>query len=197
MLFAAGQDLTTGAPALFSKDMDGASQWEWMDMSALPLSDYDNGISALAFGNNRVFIAMDEEIYYYDFDNAAWALGYSYPEGTQINVMYYDELLVGTGTGLYAHGVFESTSIVTEAPVAALSLEAFPNPTTGQCTVRLGEEARGEVSVLDMAGRVLFTTRVTSPQVQLDMSELTSGNYLVRWTNEANQTAGTTQVVKH
>ena len=197
MLFAAGQDLTTGAPALFSKDMDGASQWELMDMSVLPLSDYDNGISALAFGNNRVFIAMDEEIYYYDFDNAAWALGYSYPEGTQINVMYYDELLVGTGTGLYAHGVFQSTSIVTEAPVAALSLEAFPNPTTGQCTVRLGEEARGEVSVLDMAGRVMFTTRVTGPQVRFDMSELTSGNYLVRWTNEADQTAGTTQVVKH
>jgi hypothetical protein len=48
-----------------------------------------------------------------------------------------------------------------------------------------------------MAGRVLFTTRVTGPQVQLDMSELTSGNYLVRWTNEADQTAGTTQVVKH
>jgi hypothetical protein len=196
-LFAGGQNEGTGNPVLFFKELDGASNWGIMGMTSVPVTDYEGGITALAFGNNRVFIAMEEDIYYYDHGTGVWTLGYSYPEGTQINVMYYDELLVGTGTGLYAHGVFESTSIVTEAPVAALSLEVFPNPTTGQCTVRLGEEARGEVSVLDMAGRVMFTTRVTCPQVQLDLSELTSGNYLVRWTNEADQTAGATQVVKN
>ncbi len=33
--------------------------------------------------------------------SSSWTLGYSYPNGTQINVLYYDGLVVGTGTGLY------------------------------------------------------------------------------------------------
>ena len=78
-LFAAGRDASS-TPVLYSKDMDGASQ-ERMDMTALPLSDYDRGISALAFGN-RVFISLDEDIYFYDFDvqHGRWA---THPEGTQ------------------------------------------------------------------------------------------------------------------
>ena len=199
-LFAAGRDASS-TPVLYSKDMDGASNWERMDMTALPLSDYDRGISALAFGNNRVFISLDEDIYFYDFDNAAWSLGYSYPEGTQINVMYYDELLVGTGTGLYAHqvfddavtGVLESASPVSESVAA---IQAFPNPTEGELQVMLEQGARGEVAILDLTGRVMVSTRVESPMIQLDLAQLPAGHYMLQFVQDGAQRPRMTHVLK-
>jgi hypothetical protein len=199
-LFAAGRDASS-TPVLYSKDMDGASNWERMDMTALPLSDYDRGISALAFGNNRVFISLDEDIYFYDFDNAAWSLGYSYPEGTQINVMYYDELLVGTGTGLYAHqvfddavtGVLESASPLSESVAA---IQAFPNPTEGKLQVMLEQGSRGEVAILDLTGRVMVSTRVESPMIQLDLAQLPAGHYMLQFVQDGAQRPRMTHVLK-
>jgi len=35
------------------------------------------------------------------FSGTSWTTGYTYPVGTEINVLYFDDLLVGTGTGIY------------------------------------------------------------------------------------------------
>ena len=61
--------------------------------------------TAITVGDGYVFIAMNEIVYTLDLSNptAGWSVGHAYPAGTSINVLFYDELLVGTGTGLYAH----------------------------------------------------------------------------------------------
>ncbi len=47
-------------------------------------------------GTNTLYWAVDNEIYYLVDGTSSWVLGYSYPIGTEINCLFYDELLVGT-----------------------------------------------------------------------------------------------------
>ena len=197
-LFAAGEDLTTGQAVLFFKEMDGASNWKLMDMASIPLSIYDGGITALAFGNNRIFIALEENIYYYDHGTGSWTLGYTYPEGTQINVMYYDELLVGTGTGLYAHDVFQSSLAQVEHPVSsALTMKAFPNPATDELHVVVGDEFKnGELSLMDMSGREVISSKMAGQNQQLDLSGQAPGMYVLRLLSEDRNVISSTRIMK-
>ena len=192
-LFAGGQNEGTGNPVLFFKELDGASNWEIMDMASVPSTDYDGGVTALAFGNNRVFMALEEDIYYYDHGTGVWTLGYSYPEGTQIHVMYYDELLVGTGTGLYAHDVFSATTSHTQE--VRVEAQAFPNPVASTLVVRTPSE--GQVALLDLTGRVVVQDTRIATEAQVQVGHLPSGQYLLRWSDDDGQVLGITKVLKH
>ena len=195
-LFAGGQNEGTGSPVLFFKELDGASNWEIMGMTSVPVTDYEGGITALAFGNNRVFIAMEEDIYYYDHGTGAWTLGYSYPEGTHINVMYYDELLVGTGTGLYAHGVFGETASTTSME-QDLAIEVYPNPAREFLTIRTDMHRGGSLELLDVAGRVALTVPVGAEVTRMNIGHLPSGQYLLRWVDNQGTPLGMSHVMKH
>ena len=195
-LFAGGQNEGTGNPVLFFKELDGASNWEIMGMTSVPVTDYEGGITALAFGNNRVFIAMEEDIYYYDHGTGAWTLGYSYPEGTHINVMYYDELLVGTGTGLYAHGVFGETASSTSME-QDLAIEVYPNPAREFLTIRTDMHRGGSLELLDVAGRVALTVPVGVEVTRMNIGHLPSGQYLLRWVDNQGTPLGMSHVMKH
>jgi hypothetical protein len=192
-LFAGGQNEGTGNPVLFFKELDGASNWEIMDMTSVPTTDYEGGVTALAFGNNRVFMALEEDIYYYDHGTGVWTLGYSYPEGTQIHVMYYDELLVGTGTGLYAHDVFSATTSHTQE--VRVEAQAFPNPVASTLVVRTPSE--GQVALLDLTGRIVVQDMGIATEAQLQVGHLPSGQYLLRWSDDDGQVLGITKVLKH
>ena len=89
--------------------MDGASNWNTWTLLHCPCrttTEASRPSRLTATGCS----SPDEDIYFYDFDNAAWSLSYQ-PEGTQINVMYYDELLVGTGTGSMRTGCLTMRSL--------------------------------------------------------------------------------------
>ena len=58
-------------------------------------------------------------------------------QGTEINVLYYDELMVGTGTGLYTH---TGTTVVTNTESIEIyrdRIAVFPNPIDDQFTILL------------------------------------------------------------
>jgi len=99
-IYAAGGN-STNEPRIYVMTI-GTTTWEMMSTTGLPLN---KSATAITIGkdpsdNETPYIAVGEDIYYYD--GASWALGYEYPIGTDINVLYWDDLLVGTGTGLYA-----------------------------------------------------------------------------------------------
>ena len=74
----------------------------WSSTSNGPLSN-TNRSSAITVGDGYMFLAIDEKIYTRPISlTSTWTLAYSYPVGIDINVLFYDELLVGTSTGLYA-----------------------------------------------------------------------------------------------
>lgn len=101
-IYVAGTDAGTNHPVAYYKIVSGANKWTPFTTSGFPFVSGKNG-KAVSLGVDTVFVAVDHEIYMYTWGAAKWELGYSYPLGTEINFLYYDELLAGTSTGLYGH----------------------------------------------------------------------------------------------
>jgi len=102
-VFAVGTDATTNHPIAYYKNTTGANLWTTLTTTGFPTSSpgFLKYGRAGSYGADTIFVAVDNQIYYMQKAALAWTPGYTYPAGTQINVLYYDELLVGTGTGLY------------------------------------------------------------------------------------------------
>ncbi|MFZ1688686.1 MAG: T9SS type A sorting domain-containing protein [Flavobacteriales bacterium] len=67
-------------------------------------------------------------------------------------------------------------------------LQVYPNPATDQLIVRLPRNTTASaVDVLDVVGRVVFTTMFSGTRAQVDVSALPAGMYHVRG---AGQVAG-------
>ena len=82
--------------------------------------------------------------------------------------------------------------VITDAPVATSSIALpliYPNPTTGQLTMDNGQLSMGEVAVMDVFGRKLWSGIPNNGQ--LDLSSLPSGIYSLKTEN-----GHTTKVVK-
>lgn len=54
-------------------------------------------------------VAVSGTIYVYLDDEEYWEAEYNFPEGTAVNVLFFDDLLVGTGIGLYDQPLGEET----------------------------------------------------------------------------------------
>jgi len=102
-VFAVGTDATTNHPIAYYKATADSNKWTTLTTSGFPTSSpgFLKYGRAGSYGADTIFVAVDNQIYYMQKAATSWTTGYTYPAGTQINVLYYDELLVGTGTGLY------------------------------------------------------------------------------------------------
>ncbi|MFA6978757.1 MAG: T9SS type A sorting domain-containing protein [Ignavibacteriaceae bacterium] len=102
-IFAVGTDATTNHPIAYYKAVAGTNLWTTLTTSGFPTSSpgFLKYGRAGSYGADTIFVAVDNQIYFMQKAASSWTTGYTYPAGTQINVLYYDELLVGTGTGLY------------------------------------------------------------------------------------------------
>ena len=81
-------------------------------------------------GTNTLYCAVDHEIYYLTSTSSSWTLGYSYPVGTEINCLFYDELLVGTDTGLYAQADPSNTASIDD--FESYLITTYPNPVNSE-----------------------------------------------------------------
>ncbi|MCI4667228.1 MAG: T9SS type A sorting domain-containing protein [Bacteroidia bacterium] len=101
-LVACGTDVGSMHPVSYYKDLKGSAVWTPHTTTGFPFFS-GKVAKAVTYGIDTVYVAVDEDIYFLPVGAASWTLGYSYPRGTQIQFLYYDELLVGTETGIYGH----------------------------------------------------------------------------------------------
>lgn len=138
----------------------------------------DNGnASAITLGDNTLFMALNEKIYTNPLSTpASWSLGYSYPVGTEINVLFYDELLVGTGTGLYAHELSPSTLEINNLTTSDLLL--FPNPCAGSFTIRtdFGIES---IEIYSLEGKLVYQEACQGKDEITVRTNLNEGIYIL------------------
>ncbi|MFA7419060.1 MAG: T9SS type A sorting domain-containing protein [Melioribacteraceae bacterium] len=105
-VYACGTDAGSNHPILYYRDYTAdyttsAGKWTPMTTSGFPTSQVGK---AVAVGGGVVHCAVGNVIYTIPHGSGTtWSVGYSYPTGTEINVLFYDALLAGTGTGLYGH----------------------------------------------------------------------------------------------
>jgi hypothetical protein len=106
-IYACGTDAGVNHPIAYYKPLASTGKWTPLPTSGFPMSTGDQGY-AITQGVDTIYVAVENEVYYLPSFSSSWSLGYSYPEGTEINFLYYDELLVGTESGLYGHRTFEA-----------------------------------------------------------------------------------------
>ncbi|MFC2107729.1 hypothetical protein ACFLRY_05290, partial [Bacteroidota bacterium] len=95
-IFACGTDVTGTTVRSYKKAIGGTY---WTAITSNGLTSPNTG-RAITYDdvNHDVYMAVNNEIYQLSSGGISWTLVYPYPLGTQINFIYYDDLLVGTGT---------------------------------------------------------------------------------------------------
>ena len=92
------------------------------------------------------------------------------------------DLLTGCNSGgmrLYT----QYTSAGIQDVVQQLNFTLAPNPTSDYCTIRFNSDASIKpilLSILDLSGRVLYSTSTIQREMQLFTTNLTSGIYIVQ-----------------
>jgi hypothetical protein len=100
-----------------------------------------------------------------------WNVAYNYPVGTNINVLFYDDLLVGTGTGLYAHNLDLSTINIVESNYQKLSI--YPNPVAD--VLHLSNDAM--FKVYNILGEIVYET--DKPEASFLTKKINPGTYII------------------
>ncbi len=101
-LYAAGTDAGSNHPVVYMKPVAYSNKWTPLPTAGFPFFPGKN-VSAVSLGHDTLYSAVDNELYVFPLKSGHWLYGYSYPVGTVINFLYFDDLLAGTGTGLYGH----------------------------------------------------------------------------------------------
>lgn len=160
IIYATGTDAGTNHPVAYYKDVSGTGLWTPYGSSGFPSSPGKEG-KAITFGIDTVYCAVDNEVYYFPTSGSSWTKGYTYPVGTRINFLYYDDLLVATDTGLYAQSG-PSTSTASIEDFKEITLNIYPNPIEANKTLTLNYQLgfNGDlfVSVFNIQGKLLYKT---------------------------------------
>ncbi|MBK8968212.1 MAG: T9SS type A sorting domain-containing protein [Lewinellaceae bacterium] len=151
-------------PYTFSQNQNGLLRFVY---EAINLPD-----STVNPANSRGFVSY-----------RAWPLP-DIPSGSVIsgNAEIYFDTLPPISTNTVFHTIEEAflASVLSTNPVAQqLKLEVFPNPASRYVQFQCGAcgTANWQVNLVDMAGRMLKTTRATGNQADLDCQDLPAGLY--------------------
>lgn len=184
-IFAVGTDAGINHPIAYYKPLNSTGLWTPFTTSGFPFSAGKKA-SAFTIGVDTVYCAVDNEIYVYPIGATSWTLGSVYPIGTFINVLYFDDLLAGTGTGLYFMASDNSTS--TESPIFENenTLVVYPNPVQDILHLQLNttKTAKAEIYIHDLYGRRVRTiSNLSLPKGDniktIDLSNLPNGLYIL------------------
>ena len=156
----------------------------WSSISNGPFSN-TNRSSAITVGDGYMFLAIDEKIYTRPISSTStWTLAYSYPVGIDINVLFYDELLVGTSTGLYAHEL-DLTSVNVDKLISKNNMLVSYNALSGNINVQ-SDHAITELALYNMGGKLILNAFPKQSVFSFN-TNLTNGVYILNSTNEKGE----------
>ena len=101
--------------------------------------------------------------------------------------------LIGTaGTDEYTVcAIFDPSASVSDNQIAGLKV--YPNPTNGMLVINAQENIQN-IAIVNLAGQVVKTFDNNSLNAQLNLSDLATGNYILKITTD--QTVGSYQIIK-
>ena len=153
----------------------------WSSNYIGPLSDNGNA-TAITVGDGYIFMAIEEKIYTCPFTSPlSWTLAYSYPVGIDINVLFYDELLVGTSTGLYAQEL-DLTNVSTNPNIEINKTIVHYNTASGNIDV-ISDAKINEISLYDIGGKLILNEFPNQSKFSVE-ANLTNGIYILNSQNE-------------
>jgi hypothetical protein len=159
----------------YYKVISGTNLWTTMPTTGYPFATGKQS-TAITVGIDTIYVAVDHEIYFYPLGATQWQLGYSYPVGTDINFLYFDELLAGTSFGLYGH-IGGNTTVVNYNSIIPTELvleQNYPNPFNPETIINYSvpNQTNVEISVFNILGQKVQT---------LINSQHSAGNYNIKF----------------
>ena len=175
-LYAVGTDAGVNHPTAYYKPINGSNLWTVMPTSGFPFVTGAEA-TAVTIGLDTVYVAVANEIYSLDLASSSWNLGYSYPVGTRINMLFYDELLAGTDLGLFGHNSSVVVGIDSDESTRPASFQLnqnYPNPFNPVTSISfdVSEAGYGELTIHNVLGQRIRT---------LSQGHYQAGHYAVRW----------------
>ncbi len=175
-IYACGADATSSTNVIYKKAV-GATNWIPITRMGLPPTGIAKSIT-VDVSTNDIYLAIDNIVYGLPSGSINWVPFGTYPNGTEIQFIYYDDLLVGTGTGLYAH--WSSLGLM-EDPIIEKSkvISASPNPFIDNISFKF-DLAKGQkvtLKIYDATGKEVRT---------IADNNLTSGSYNLIWNSTNN-----------
>ena len=114
-----------------------------------------------------------------------WSLAYSYPAGIEINVLFYDELLVGTSTGLYAQDL-ETSSVSVHDQLTQSDDKVSILFEEGLIHVSANFVIQN-IEVFDLGGKLVYSGIPKEKNISFNQN-LKGGLYIVNTTNKSGIT---------
>lgn len=104
--------------------------------------------------------------------------------------------------GSVAQGVQHAYEIFTvgiKETALNISLTIFPNPTTENLTLQIGDYNNQKLSyqVFDMQGKLLNSGQITAEQTQINMNSLPVATYFINVVNQENKKVQSFKIIKN
>ena len=122
--------------------------------------------------------------------NATGATTIVWDNGVQNNVAFIPTVTsIYTATGTDANGCVGTASVeITVSDCASIleqtiSANIYPNPAQNNVNIELSNALDGTIELLDLTGKVLESQKVLGTSIDLDLSELSNGTYIIRITS--------------
>jgi len=96
-------------------------------------------------------------------------------------------------TTLYAK--WEQTIGIEQLQVTNYKLQVYPNPANSRLNVKLENNANGTLTLFDMSGKIVLSQAVNGNSAQINVSQLSAGNYILRLLENGTESDGV-QVIK-
>ena len=128
------------------------------------------------FDNTKCFISH--------FTSGSWELSASAAASVKANAMFGIEMK--NITSLSAFAVFDENTISSVTEVSGVSLDIYPNPTSGTLLVRVdgGSVNPVYIEVYNAVGQLVVTKQSSEQMTEVGFDALASGSYQVRVFNE-------------
>ena len=175
---------------------------------------FSTGVDTLSIAHNAVWNGDLLHVSYYHDGYWVWRL---LADGSLVEVGHYDTslephaenykgawgvypflpsgrvLVSDMQTGLWVLEI-DGTASIPDPAQRPIGLGAHPNPTSGHLIIDLGSDARAQIRLLDLRGRVVWEGRSTGRTSQADLSGLPAGTYVVEAVRSGERT--TTLIIK-
>ncbi|MCF7903362.1 MAG: T9SS type A sorting domain-containing protein [Candidatus Marinimicrobia bacterium] len=183
-IYAAGTDAGINHPVAYYKPIDGTGLWTPLSITGFPT---EKEATAIEIGVDTVYCAVGSDIYYLPLAGSSWDLGYSYPVGTRVNFLYWDDLLAGSDLGLYAFFGSPVTTVNGDSkrlPTDYTLYQNYPNPFNPSTIISYSLPITSQVrlTIYDVIGREVATLVNTVQtaglhKVTFDAANLATGIY--------------------
>jgi len=183
-ILAIGTDVGMNHPIAYYKSVSGTNKWTTLPTTGFPMSVGKIG-KAITIGIDTLYAAVDNDIYIFPSAGTNWSLGYSYPKGTEINFLYYDDLLIGTGTGLYGQTGKSTKTTKIKIENITSDIKIFPNPTEKILYINSISELKS-IQIKDILGKRVENFEINLTNNSINLEGLKDGIYIIEIETNTN-----------